>query len=185
MDKIEQYIEDMLERHNRVLVAIDGKSGSGKTTLARKLAAKYRANLFHMDDFFLQPFQRTPERLSETGGNVDYERFKKEVLEPLLAGKEFSYGVFDCKQQKITELKQAGQANVHIIEGSYSLHPYFGSPYDITVCLDIGANEQRERIRKRNGEEMLARFVNEWIPKENAYLEKFHIMERCNIYRKV
>lgn len=33
-----------------------------------------------MDDYFLQPFQRVPERLEEIGGNVDYERVKKKFL---------------------------------------------------------------------------------------------------------
>ena len=28
---------------------------------------------------------------------------------------------------------------------------------------------------------MVKRFVEEWIPKENAYLEKFHIMELANL----
>lgn len=30
---------------------------------------------FGLDDFFLRMEQRTPERLREVGGNVDYERF--------------------------------------------------------------------------------------------------------------
>ena len=62
------------------LIAIDGMCGSGKTTLANYLAKELNASLFHMDDFFLQPHQRTPERLADPGGNVDYERFKAEVL---------------------------------------------------------------------------------------------------------
>ena len=33
-----------------------------------------------MDDFFLQPKQRTKERLEQAGGNVDYKRFKKEIV---------------------------------------------------------------------------------------------------------
>jgi hypothetical protein len=37
------------------------------------------ATIFHMDDFYLQGRQRTYERLNEVGGNVDYERFAKEV----------------------------------------------------------------------------------------------------------
>jgi len=47
------------------LIAIDGCCGSGKTTLANKLAKELNASVFHMDDFFLQPHQRTEKRLSE------------------------------------------------------------------------------------------------------------------------
>lgn len=176
-----RYIETARKEKRPVLLAIDGKSGSGKSTLARRLAESYQAQLFHMDDFFLQPSQRTPKRLAEVGGNVDYERFRGEVLEPLAEGREFSYGIFSCREQRITEQRQARRAQLSIVEGSYSEHPYFGSPYDLTICLDISMEEQRERIRRRSGEEMLKRFTEEWIPKENAYLHKFRIMERCDI----
>ena len=59
----------------RVLVAIDGRCTAGKTTLAASLQAQLECNVFHMDDFFLRPEQRTPERLRQPGGNVDFERF--------------------------------------------------------------------------------------------------------------
>ncbi len=185
LDKIQEYIEKVLKHKELLLIAIDGKSGSGKSTLAERLADQYDANLYHMDDFFLQPFQRTPERLAEIGGNVDYERFKQEVLEPLLENRDFSYGIFSCRKQEIVEYRQVKRNRIHIIEGSYSEHPYFGRPYDLTVCLDIGENAQKERIRMRNGEEMLKRFVKEWIPKENAYLEKFQIREQSDFWIRV
>ena len=46
-----------------LLIAIDGKCGSGKTTLAGLLNEVYQGNVFHMDDFFLQPHQRSSKRL--------------------------------------------------------------------------------------------------------------------------
>ena len=179
-------IEEWLKQEKGpYLIAIDGKSGSGKSTLAQTLFEKYNTNLYHMDDFFLQPFQRTEQRLAEIGGNVDYERFYKEVLLPLSENREFTYGVFDCGQQRIVEYRETSCASLHIIEGSYSQHPYFGTPYHLTICLDIGMERQRERIRMRNGEEMLKRFIAEWIPKENAYLESYHIFEQCDICIRV
>ena len=59
---IRQRIDELLSRQGRVLVAIDGKCASGKTTLAARLAECYDCNVFHMDDFFLRPEQRTEER---------------------------------------------------------------------------------------------------------------------------
>ena len=50
-------------------------AGSGKSVLGQLLSEVYSCNLFHMDDFFLRPEQRTAERLAEAGGNVDRERF--------------------------------------------------------------------------------------------------------------
>ena len=44
----------------RTVLAIDGPCGSGKTTLAALLARLYDCPVFHADDFFLRPEQRTP-----------------------------------------------------------------------------------------------------------------------------
>ena len=91
MEAAKKQIDELLAKQDMVIVAIDGKCTSGKTTLASKLAEIYDCNVFHMDDFFLRPEQRTPERFAEVGGNVDYERFQEEVLLPLKSGKAFSY----------------------------------------------------------------------------------------------
>lgn len=174
-------IDRLLKKQERVIAAIDGKSGSGKSTLGSLLKTVYGCSLIHMDHFFLQPGQRTPERLSECGGNVDYERFSREVLDKLLLGGEFSYQVFDCSMQMLTDYIRIKPGRLTVIEGSYSHHPVFGFPFDLKICLDIGAREQRERILKRNGEAMLKRFEEEWIPKENAYLDAFQIRENSQI----
>ena len=50
-----------------------------------------------MDDFFLRPEQRTAQRLAQSGGNVDWERFQAEVLIPLRQGISFSYRPYDCR----------------------------------------------------------------------------------------
>ncbi len=63
-----QAIDERLPRQERLLLAIDGGSASGKTTLAALLAQRYGCPVFHMDDFFLRPEQRTPQRLAEPGG---------------------------------------------------------------------------------------------------------------------
>lgn len=158
-----------------ILVAIDGKSGSGKSTLGELIREVYDCSLFHMDDFFLQPHQRTEERFAEIGGNVDYERFYDQVLTPVLAGKNFSYRRYDCCTGKLAETIDVTASRLNIIEGVYSQHPYFGEIYDLKYFLTISDEEQKERILKRNGEFMLERFLNEWIPLENAYFEKFRI----------
>ncbi len=158
-----------------VLAAIDGKSGSGKSTLGELIQEVYECSLFHMDDFFLQPHQRTEERFAEIGGNVDYERFYDQVLIPVLAGKNFSYRRYDCCSGKLAETIDVTASRLNIIEGVYSQHPYFGEIYDLKYFLTVSDEEQKERILKRNGEFMLERFLNEWIPLENAYFEKFEI----------
>jgi len=164
-----------------VLIAIDGNAASGKTTLGFYLQEVFDCNLFHVDDFFLQDEQRTEERLKEVGGNVDYERFKQEVIEPLQQRKDVIYRPFSCKTRTIQEAVEIPFRRVNVIEGSYSQHPYFGDVYQLKVFMEISKEVQIERIRQRNGEGMLKRFVEEWIPKENAYFEKFDIREKSMV----
>ena len=72
-------IDALLDQKAFVRIAIDGNCASGKSTLGECLRQIYDANLFHMDDYFLPFARKTPERLAEPGGNVDYERFWAEV----------------------------------------------------------------------------------------------------------
>lgn len=165
-----------------VVVAIDGRCGSGKSFLCRLLSGVYDCNQIHVDDFFLRPEQRTFERLTEVGGYVDYERFLTEVITPLSQGKEvFDYQRYDCMQQRLTQLVTVRSKALTIVEGSYSLHPYFGDAYDLRIFMDLDGETQKQRILERNGAYMLERFVGEWIPKENAYFEKFGIREKCDL----
>ena len=48
------------------------------------------------------------------------------------------------------------------------------------VGMYITPSEQIERIRVRNGEYMLGRFINEWIPMENRYFDYFGIKNKCH-----
>lgn len=170
---------DSTELTGQVNVAIDGVCGGGKTTLGKALAEKYDCNLFHMDDFFLRPEQRTPERYAQAGGNVDYERFREEVLEHLTDRDGFTYRPFDCSSMELAEPRAVSYKRLNIIEGSYSCHPYFGDIYQVRFFVELPSEEQRARILVRNGEEKYKRFVNEWIPMENRYFEAYGIRDKC------
>ena len=180
IDPIKRQIDDLLCQRNQVIVAIDGSCTSGKTTLATRLAEIYDCNVFHMDDFFLRPEQRTQERYAEVGGNVDYERFREEVLLPLKSGKPFSYRPFDCSTFTLSDPVTVTPRKLNIIEGSYSHHPYFGDPYDLKILLTIPPELQQQRILQRPAF-LHKRFFEEWIPMENRYFEKFRISDKCDV----
>ena len=90
---IRNLLEEKKTSNMPILVAIDGRCGSGKTTLGNYLAQVFDCNLFRMDDFFPRMEQRTPERMKEIGGNVDYERFKETVLEPVQKKESVRYQI--------------------------------------------------------------------------------------------
>ena len=164
-----------------VIVALDGMAAAGKTTAAQALAARWGAPVVHMDDFFLPPELRTPERLAEPGGNVHYERFAAEVLPGLRAGMPFSYRVFDCSVMDYRGEASVPSAPVVIVEGSYALHPRFGDYADVTVFLAVDPAEQERRIRARNGTDGWTDFCDRWIPMENAYHAAFRLRETADI----
>ncbi|MCI9078765.1 MAG: uridine kinase [Lachnospiraceae bacterium] len=162
------------------LIAIDGRCAAGKTTLAFMVKEKIDCNVIHMDHFFLQPWQRTKERLQEPGGNVDYVRVKEEVLLPLSHGKPFSYQPFDCKSMELSAPVKIKPAMAAIIEGSYSCHPVLWDFYDLRIFLDINAKEQLQRIKHRNGVEAAQVFIDKWIPMEEKYFMEYNIRKRCD-----
>lgn len=178
--KITAQIDTLLSRQSQVIVAIDGNCTAGKTTLAQLLAAHYDCNVFHMDDFFLRSEQRTPERFAEAGGNVDYERFREEVLQPLKSGVPFSFRPFSCSTFTLSEPVHIAPKPLNIIEGTYSHHPHFGDAYDLRICLTISPELQRRRILQRP-EFLHSRFFNTWIPMENTYLETFRISGKSHL----
>lgn len=174
-------IDKLVHCQPLVIIAIDGSSGAGKTELAEQLREHYDANLFHMDDFFLQPHQRTEARLAEIGGNVDYERFKGEVLERIGLTKGFAYQKYDCSQGRLTDYVYVEPKPVNIVEGVYSMHPTLIGSYHFKVFLTVSRDLQLKRIGMRSGEVLLERFIKEWIPKEHAYFRHFGVQEQADV----
>ena len=172
---------DKKRRVGRVIVAVEGGSAGGKSTLGDVLRSVYDCTLFHMDDFFLRPEQRTPERYAEIGGNVDRERFLEEVLIPLRAGKAVDYRRFDCKTMTVQAPIRVQPSQLTVIEGAYSMHPDLASYYDLSVFLDVDPMLQRERIEKRNSPPVAERFYREWIPLEARYFAHMRVKERCDL----
>jgi uridine kinase len=181
LKNIMAFIDRSLDEADQIILAIDGNSGAGKSYLASLLAGHYDCNLFHMDDFFLQSHQRTPDRLQEPGGNIDYERFQNEVIENLKRRATFRYQQYDCSQAVLTKWIQTTPKKLNIIEGVYSMHPLWNEALDRKIFLSLQPEEQLERIRRRSGEEMLERFLKEWIPLENRYFRTFRIAEQSDL----
>ena len=174
-------IDALFSADKPVVIAIDGNCTAGKTTLAAMLKKEHDCNVFHMDDFFLRPEQRTPERYAQPGGNVDYERFQEEIMLPLQQGIEFSYRPFDCKTFTLSDPVKVEPKKLNIIEGTYCLHPYFGDVYDLKIFLSVTHEVQARRILERPVF-LHKRFFEEWIPMEMQYFDAFLIPGRADIH---
>ena len=178
-------IEAESSKKSPALIAIEGGSASGKTTLSQLLREVYDCNVFHMDDFFLRPEQRTEERFAQAGGNIDHERFLEEVLLPLSQGKTVQYRAFDCSTFTLRPAVEIAPKKLNIIEGAYSMHPQLAQYYDFSVFLSITPQLQRKRIEKRNSPDMAQRFFDTWIPLEHTYFEATDPAARCSMIWEV
>lgn len=174
-------IDRLMAQKGSLTLAIEGGSASGKTTLAALLKEIYGCTVFHADDYFLRPAQRTSARLAEVGGNFDRERFLTEVLEPLHEGRSITYRRFDCQTQKLLPPVEVTPTPLTVVEGAYSMHPTLASYYDLSAFLKIDEDYQRERIFRRNTPFLAKRFFEEWIPMEKRYFEGTKITSRCDL----
>lgn len=167
--------------HGPLLVALDGRCAAGKTTIAAQMSQQYGWGVVHLDDFFLQPVQRTPQRMQEPGGNMDRERLIAEVLEPLHNGRQGSYRLFDCSTMDFAaKTVPLPQAEIILLEGSYSCHPDLWNYCALHAFVDVEPAEQLRRLAVRNPQKLEA-FKTRWIPKEETYFAHFGIPEQCEV----
>ncbi|HCA33661.1 MAG TPA: uridine kinase [Lachnospiraceae bacterium] len=166
------------EKHDGpVIIAIDGRCGSGKTTLGKFVGERFGWTLVHMDDFYLQPFQRTGQRYKTPGENIDHERFIKEVLIPMKRGQDFDLRRYVFPTDEFLPVIHMKATPVCLVEGSYSLNTYLRPYYDWKFFVDIDKNRQQKRILARNGKEGLADFNARWIPLEELYFANCRVRE--------
>lgn len=179
-EQIEAAIKNCEKEDSRLLIAIDGRCASGKTTLAEELQNRLNCDVVHMDHFFLRPEQRSAERLTVPGENVDHERFLTEVLLPLSRGERVQYRPFNCKKQDFDKPIWVGTKKICIIEGAYSCHEKLRGYYDLRIFVSVEPDEQIRRIVARNGLDGVESFRKRWIPLEEQYFEACRIVDVCD-----
>lgn len=150
---------------------------SGKTTLASELAHFFDCNIVHVDDFY---YPRGIIDLSKTNdGNINLIRLREEVINKI-HDESFIYNVFSCKEQKIVSSSKVKHKTLTIVEGSYSLNPFLGHYYDISIFLKVNEDEQLRRLKIRNPNNFND-FINKWIKLEKRYNNKYLIEKNANI----
>lgn len=165
---------------NPFLVAVDGKAGAGKTSLASLLSEKLGWPVIHMDDFFLQPHQRTEERLQEPGGNFDRERFLEQVLLPFASQSPSMIQTMDCSVMQLRDKEPLMLGTPLIVEGTYSMHPSLGHWWACSIFLEADLEEQLQRIAARPSHNDAEVFRTRWIPLEQKYFDAFPIRENSD-----
>ena len=94
---------------------------------------------------------------------------------------KFSYGKYDCHLGKISEKAEIFPSKLIIVEGVYSLSPYFIQKYNIKIMLSVSEKEQLERLKKRSSSEIYDMFIKKWLPLEKRYFEVGEIAKKCDL----
>ena len=168
------------EGQRPVRLALDGRCAAGKTTLAAEIQAAMACNVVHMDDFYLPFAQRTEEIMARPGGNMDFGRLCREVLDPLANGKDAVYRPYDCHADRLLPEQRLNAALPTIVEGSYSCHPIVRPYYDLCVFLDVSPECQNLRLLGRDPA-AVEMFQRVWIPREEAYFTAYQVRSCCDL----
>lgn len=174
--------DDLLERfrrlrrrHATLLVGVDGRGGSGKSTLARRLEASGRCiSVVEFDDFYRPSSDRKLRAAaggSEIGGNFDWRRLREQVLEPLSRDEPARYERYDWPRDELAEWHDVPVGGIVIVEGNYSTRQELTAFYDFTIWVDAPRELRLQRGLQRGGQDTLERWLTEWIPEEERYVE--------------
>lgn len=167
-------VQKQLDTGKPIIISIDGRCGSGKSGLAEVIRKAFTCNVFHMDDYYLPMDKREEDWEQIPGGNMDFERFKKEVLMPAVRSEAITYRPYDCQTGTIGRCEQIKPGMLTVVEGSYSAHPLLADKYDIRIFLTCSKEVQQMRLKMREGEKFQA-FEQRWIPMEENYFKSYNI----------
>lgn len=174
LQKIVEKIFKVLEKNYTCVLSIDGNSASGKSTLANELSQFFDTRVIHLDDFYIPRGQK--DLSSSNDGNIDLKRFKEEIVNHLNEP-SLEYRAFSCKEQRIVSSTILDNKQLTIIEGSYSLNPYFNRYYDLSIFMKIDSETQIKRLKERN-KENYQDFINKWVVLENKYNNFYQIEQK-------
>jgi uridine kinase len=140
-------------------IGVDGKGATGKTRLADRIAvALPRSVVVHIDDF-ARPDVQGWER----------DRFIRQVLKPLLAGRPGRYQRWDFDRNVGAEWHTVPSGVPVIVEGVSATDERLGVPWDFTIWVEAPYWVRLARALERDGPERMDRWLTDWMPSEDAY----------------
>jgi uridine kinase len=174
VDPVAAVVAALEGRQGTRWIGVDGKGATGKTTLAAQIAAALPGSVtVHIDDF-ARPEVRGWER----------DRFVRQVLRPLLAGRPGRYQRWDFDRNVGAEWQTVPVGVPVIVEGVSATDERLGVPWDFTIWVEVPYEVRLARALERDGPERMDRWLTDWMPSEDAYEEAQRPQERVDlVYR--
>jgi uridine kinase len=165
-------------------VCLDGAGASGKSTIARALAAACSAiQVVSIDDFYRPSHERYvgPPQTRPIAADFDLERLRREVLEPLRAGRTAAYRHYDWAMDAVTTRWTQVRASVVLVEGVYAASAALAPFFDLSIWVECPRDVRLSRGLARDGEAARPRWELDWMPGEDRYVAAERPAEAADI----
>jgi uridine kinase/predicted N-acetyltransferase YhbS len=158
-------------RGETVFIGIDGCGAAGKTTLAARVAAAVPGTIVvHVDDFAAPD---VPE--------WDWERMEVQLLAPLRAGRAARYQRWGWDRDEGGAWCDVPAGVPVIIEGVSSTRREVNAPWALQIWVDAPREARLDRALDRDGAAQLHRWLDDWMPAEDAYVAREHPQQRVDL----
>jgi uridine kinase len=160
------------EQPGRTLfVGIDGRGASGKSTLAAHAAAAVPGSaVVHVDDF--------------SGPSIpewDWDRFRAQVLAPLLARRAACYQVSNWDSDAGGHWIDVPPGRLVLVEGVSCTRAEAGVPWSLQIWVDAPREVRLARAAERDGPDLMHRWLEDWMPSEEAYVARERPQDRADL----
>lgn len=157
MTSLEELVSAICELGSQqvpLMLAVDGPSAAGKSTLASRLASTLGASVVHMDDFYrdlTDEVRRTLRPVEGVERFFDWQRLRREALEPLSRAETVCFPCFDWETGcGLTASEHAVEAApVVILEGVYAARPELGDLMHQLVLVETTPERRAQRRAER------------------------------------
>ena len=154
------------------LVLVDGLGGAGKSILAGALATELGAPVVQGDDFFRPSAERqhsggVPDSVGE---RLDWRRLERQVLDPLSQGEHARYQRYDWAEDRLADWVTVPGRGTVLVEGVYLLRNELRRYASVSIWVQTPREVRLARGIERDGEAARSRWVDEWMPAEDAYM---------------
>lgn len=115
------------------------------------------------------------------GGDFDWQRLRDQVLLPLKENRPGRYQRYDWAEGALAEWHTVSATGAVIVEGVYTLRLELTDLYDFKVWIECPREIRLARGLARDGEEARAVWEQDWMPKEDRYVETHRPGERADL----
>jgi uridine kinase len=177
-------LENLPRKQSTLLVGVDGCGGSGKSTFTKQLAElSSDITIIHMDDFYISSAKRIKGTAIEKpiGADVDWRRFKEQVLDPLANNENSKYQMYDWASDMLGDWNVVCIGGIVVVEGVYSIRKELENHYDYKVFVDCLGGIRLARGIERDGETLRDMWEKNWMVQEDKYMKEHKPYEQADL----